>query len=223
MVREEILKSSNELVNQIFEKMRVIESCDAITDKVKDLDVCFNDNDQCTVSLDGVLNAEQLAGIRSNILDAINNNAVEAQKFLERVNMFSRKPATINQDFEDAVKDMVESSKARPKQLDVNEVREYYKDHTIKECCKQFHVTNATMGKFIKENNLVKPKVKAAPKKEVKKVPLDKAVIRERYIVRKEDLADIAREYGYTKKELYEFCKDNKIVRPKTPSGEWRG
>ncbi|WP_455717477.1 hypothetical protein, partial [Anaerosporobacter sp.] len=74
MVREEILKNSNELVNQIYEKMRVIESCDAIVDKVKDLDICFNDNEQSIIALEGVLSVDQLTGIRGNILDVINNN-----------------------------------------------------------------------------------------------------------------------------------------------------
>lgn len=101
-MREEILKSSNELVNQIYEKMRVIESCDVIVDKVKDLDICFNDNDQSVVSLEGVLSEEQLVGIRDGILSKIYDNATEAQKFLERMNLLSRKPAIINPEFEQA-------------------------------------------------------------------------------------------------------------------------
>ncbi|WP_455715348.1 hypothetical protein [Anaerosporobacter sp.] len=213
MVREEILKSSNELVNQIYEKMRVIESCDAITDKIKDLDVCFNDNEQSIVSLEGVLSVDQLTGIRGNILDVINNNAVEAQKFLEQMNLLSMKPATINPESEQATK-----VKPEPKVLDVKEVREYYKDYTIKECCEYFHVSTVKMGQFIKDNNLAKTKAKAEPVKQ----PIDANEIRELYITKNQDLADIAHEKGYTKKELFDFCKANNIVRPKTPSGDWR-
>lgn len=219
MERVEILKSSNELVNQIYEKMRVIESCDAIAEKVKDLDICFNDNEQSIISLEAVLSIEQLTGIRSNILDVINNNAAEAQKFLERVNLFSRKPAIINQDFEDTVKEMVESKKPDPNPLDVNEVSEYYNDHTIQECCKYFHVGSVKMGKFIKDNNLSKTKKETTPVKQ----SLDPEEIRELYIAKNQDLADIAHDKGYTKKELFEFCKKNNIVKSKTPSGDWRG
>lgn len=86
--------------------MSIIETCDAVAEKVKDLEVCFNDPDNSNiVVLTEILDAEQLAGVREGIISKIYENAEEAQRFLERLN---RKPATINQKIEQAVQDMVQ-------------------------------------------------------------------------------------------------------------------
>jgi type II secretory pathway component PulC len=98
MTREEILNSSRELVDQIYSKMSVIESCDTVVEKIKDLDVCFNDQDnKQIVVLNEILNTEQLTGIREGIISRIHDNAKSAQDYLERL---SRKPAIINPEFE---------------------------------------------------------------------------------------------------------------------------
>lgn len=167
MLREEVLNSSRELVNKIYEKMNVIETCDSVAEKVKNLDVCFNDPDgKQVVSLDGILTADQLTVIRDGIIDKIYDNAAIAQSFLEKLN---RKPATVNPVFEAAVQDMVNSNaKSEPAseipvkmesikpELTVEAVRKMYIDEgkTLTETATFFGVKKDMLNSFIRRNKL---------------------------------------------------------------------
>lgn len=167
MLREEVLNSSRELVNKIYEKMNVIETCDSVAEKVKSLDVCFNDPDgKHVVSLDGILTADQLTVIRDGIIDKIYDNAAIAQSFLEKLN---RKPATVNPVFEVAVQDMVNSNaKSEPAseipvkmesikpELTVEAVRKMYIDEgkTLTETATFFGVKKDMLNSFIRRNKL---------------------------------------------------------------------
>ncbi len=167
MLREEVLNSSRELVNKIYEKMNVIETCDSVAEKVKNLDVCFNDPDgEKVVSLDGILTADQLTFIRDGIIDKIYDNAAIAQSFLEKLN---RKPATVNPVFEAAVQEMVNSTaKSEPAsevpvtmestkpELTVEAVRKMYIDEgkTLTETAAFFGVKKDMLNSFIRRNKL---------------------------------------------------------------------
>ncbi len=166
MLREEVLNSTRELVNQIYEKMNVIETCDSVAEKVKNLDVCFNDPDsKQVVALEGILSAGQLSTIRENIVNIIYSNATDAQSFLEKLN---RKPAIVNPEFEAAVQDMVKSPEKNkpvekpvppeePKpELTVELVKKMYLDEgkTLKEVADYFGVNKSMLNSYISRNKL---------------------------------------------------------------------
>ena len=179
MVREEILVKSKELVNQIYEKMNVIETCDSVAEKVKNLDVCFNDSvNKQIVSLDVILSQGQLSTIRENIVNIIYSNATEAQSFLERLN---QKPATINPDFVAAVQGMIKEapvakadqtntpvfrdpSPAVAPELNYEDVRRMYIDEekTQGEIAKHFNATKSQVNTFLQKNNLFRNNYKKA-------------------------------------------------------------
>ncbi len=108
MERLEVLNKSKELVDQIYENMRTIETCDAVAESIMDLDLCFSDLDnKQIVSMEGVLSPEQQKELRETVIAKIYSNASAAQSFLERL---YRKPATINPVFEAAVQEMIENN-----------------------------------------------------------------------------------------------------------------
>jgi len=171
MVREEVLTKSRELVNQIYEKMNVIESCDTLAKKVKDLDVCFNDTDNKVIALNEVLNQVQLTGIRESIISKIYDNAAEAQSFLERLDRLNRKPAIIDPEFELAVEGMeaqpkpiievvpvIPALKSSKPKMTVEEVSRMYKDEgkTVTEIALHFGVTKSMASNFITRNHLTR-------------------------------------------------------------------
>ena len=177
MTRETILNDSRDLVKQIYAKMSIIESCDAVAEKVKNLDVCFNDIDnEKIIILDEILKVEQLAEIRNQIVGKIYDNAIEAQSFLERLN---RKPAVLNPVFEQAVKEMEEQHKEvvsvpeepitapeltvnKPVELTVELVRELYieQDKTLDQVSKEVGTPRSTLYTFINKNGFRKPSKK---------------------------------------------------------------
>lgn len=112
MEKTKVLERSKELVNQIFSKMSIIESCDTVVDMIKDLEVCFyNPDSQKNVVLSEVMSEQQLSEVREGIISKIYSNSLEAQLYLERLD---RKPAIVDQEFEVAVKDMEQSVKKQP-------------------------------------------------------------------------------------------------------------
>ncbi len=205
---ENLLDKSKELVNKIYDSMNVIEQCNIMADKIKGLPVCFVGEDS-VIDLDKVINADQMNGIRDGIILTIQKNAKDAENYLAGLTGAKNKPAIINQDFEDAVNEMVEQAKdnevAQKKvELNVNEVKELYinKDYTIKQLCDHFHVGSIRMSKFIKENGLVKKRTLSVIK------------IRDMYTNMDMTLEEIAKELGYTKAEIYDFMHENGIRRP---------
>lgn len=232
MVREEVLEKSRELVNQIYEKMNVIESCDTLAKKVKDLDVCFNDSDnKQVVSLYGILSESQISTVRENIVNIIYSNATEAQSFLERLN---RKPATINPEFEAAVQDMVETG-SKPKtggrktiELDINQVRDMYINQgmTYKAIATVLKCSDFTVRKFCNNNGIIRGQEAPVDK------PLEPAekpaypvvtveAVRDIYTNGSMSLADTAKYFGVASGELYTYIEKHglkrKIVKSNDP------
>jgi len=204
MVREEVLTKSRELVNQIYEKMSVIESCDSVAEKIKGLDVCFNDVDnKQIVALDGILSAEQFTSVREGIISKIYENAFEAQIFLERLN---RKPATINPEFEAAVQDMVKS-KDKPiiikPTMDEQELPPLTK------------TPQTLQGKKILDKGAEQSdtvfSVAAAPAKPEMNV----TDVRRMYQDENKSMAQIAEFFGVTKSMVNNFIYQNKLARNK--------
>lgn len=190
MERAEVLMKSKELVNQIFAKMNVIESCDTVVDMIKDLEVCFyNPGDQKNVNLSEVLNDQQLTDIRGDIISRIHSNALDAQLYLEKLD---RKPATINPEFEAAVKEMELQGKAKPDPVEKKLAEVIQKE----------------------EDRIKQPPLSAD---EILRQDIDK--VRELYEDDAVTVSVIAARYGVKKTDVYTFASKNRFARMKKPSG----
>ena len=193
-----LLEKASDLVNQIHACMRNIETCEGITEVVKDLPLAFINEKNEATHLDGVVTEEQMIELRQTVLNAIDKNRTDAEGFLrvltgedipeepaaleddeeedqeeEEIPLPAgvevepepqkRKPATINQEFEDAIEDMVKSSKKEVKQpvvLDKAEVKRLYLDEgmTLVEVADILGTNKSTLHKFITANGLKRPK-----------------------------------------------------------------
>lgn len=110
MQDKELLEQSQELVKSIFEKMTSIEALGTLKNSVGVGNVGIVMTDGGVIALD-VLTVDQVSKVKEYIVSLIEENMKEDRHFLSRLNLLSRKPATINQDFEDAVQGMIESAK----------------------------------------------------------------------------------------------------------------
>lgn len=192
MLREEILNSSRELVNRIYEKMSIIETCDSVAKKVMNLDVCFNDIDnKQIVALEGILRPEQLAVVRESIIKRIYDNAAEAQFFLERLN---KKPATINPEFEAAVQGMVESAKP--------------KDDAEASIIVDKHEPDPVVEKLTEILQEEAKKIEEAP---AKKLVLNVDDVRRMYHDENKSMKEIAEHFGVTKSVVNNFIYNNNL------------
>ncbi len=223
MVREEVLVKSKELVNQIYEKMNVIETCDSVAEKVKTLDVCFNDIDnKQVVSLDVILNPKQLSEIRDGIISKIYDNASEAQTFLERLN---RKPATINPEFEAAARGMIEPSE-KPKttgrktiELDIDQVRDMYINQgmSYKGIAEKLKCSDFTVRKFCNNNGIVR---EAVPVEKPSFPVMTVEAVRKIYTDGSMSLADAAKHFGVASGELYTYIEKHGLKRQVVKSND---
>ncbi|WP_033166904.1 hypothetical protein [Clostridium sp. KNHs205] len=221
MLREEVLNSSRELVNKIYEKMNVIEICDSVAEKVKNLDVCFNDPDgKQVVSLDGILTADQLTVIRDGIIDKIYDNAAIAQSFLEKLN---RKPATVNPVFEEAVQDMEKSSKGKASgrksiDLDIDQVKELYVNQglSFRKVADQCGCSENTVRNFAMKHNITRE-----ASEPVGYPVMTVEAVRKVYTDGSMSLADTAKYFGIESTKLHTFIEKNNlkkvVVKPKDP------
>lgn len=178
-----ILENAKELVDDILNCMTKVETCDVISEAVSEQEVVLvKPGGDRYVRLDGVLTEDQMQDVKKYIQNTIDSNKAEAERFLLRV---SGKAATINQDFEDAVQDMINSNPEEPEkdmepekpveieqpeekqhsELTVEEVRKVYTDGdmTIIEAAGYFGVDKNKLYKFITANNLRKPKKDNTP------------------------------------------------------------
>ena len=178
-----IIENAKELVDDILNCMTKVETCDVISEAVSEQEVVLvKPGSERYVRLDGVLTEDQMQDVKKYIQNTIDSNKAEAERFLLRV---SGKAATINQDFEDAVQDMINSNPEEPEndmepdepaeieqpeekqypELTVEEVRKVYTDGdmTIIEAAEHFGVDKNKMYKFITANNLRKPKKDNTP------------------------------------------------------------
>lgn len=108
MSNEELLNSANALVTEIYNNMGQIQTIEMMIDKVGQCTVCLQDSGDI-VSLEGVLSPEQITKVKQGLIDVLNSNMESSKSFLSRL---TRKPAVINKDFEAAVNEMIENSKA---------------------------------------------------------------------------------------------------------------
>ena len=178
-----ILENAKELVDDILNCMTKVETCDVISEAVSEQEVVLvKPGGDRYVKLDGVLTEEQMQDVKKYIQNTIDSNKAEAERFLLRV---SGKAATINQDFEDAVQEMINSNPEEPEkdmapeepveieqpeekqypEMTAEAVRKVYTDGdmTIVEAAVYFGVDKNKLYKFITANNLRKPKKDNTP------------------------------------------------------------
>ena len=178
-----ILENAKELVDDILNCMTNVETCDVISEAVSEQEVVLvKPGGDRYVRLDGVLTEEQMLDVKKYIQNTIDSNKSEAERFLLRV---SGKAATINQDFEDAVQEMIDSNPEESEkdmvpeepveveqpeekqypELTVEEVRKVYTegDMTIVAAADYFGIDRNKLYRFITDNGLRKPKQDNTP------------------------------------------------------------
>ena len=142
-----ILEQSKELVDKIYANMTVIESCDSISEKIKDLPVCFNDDEMHIISLDGVMTDSQMSNIRSLILGQINDNKEKAVEFLESLqNPNKSEKVSVQEPVQENVKAAKKKAGNQPTELsdsDIKEIIRIYDEEkkTVAALAKQFKVS----------------------------------------------------------------------------------
>lgn len=173
-----ILENAKALVDDIYKAMTKVETCETLAEVVSTQEVVLvKHGSERYVRLDGVLTEDQMLDVKKYIQNTIDSNKAEAERFLLRV---SGKAATINQDFEDAVQDMINSNPEEPEkdmepdepaeieqtgrkavsELTVEEVRKVYTDGdmTIVSAAEYFGVDRNKLYRFITDNGLRKQK-----------------------------------------------------------------
>ena len=76
-----LMEKAVDLVNQIHACMRNAETCSAIADVIRDLPFVFKDGDKI-IGLEGVLTPEQMEEIRQIVINKIEDNQADAERFL---------------------------------------------------------------------------------------------------------------------------------------------
>ncbi|MDD7176604.1 MAG: hypothetical protein SPG09_12770 [Lachnospiraceae bacterium] len=178
-----ILEQAKALVDDIYNSMTKVETCETLSEAVSEQEVVLvNGGSDRYVKLDGVLTEEQMQDVKKYIQNTIDSNKAEAERFLLRV---SGKDATINQDFEDAVQEMINSNPVEPEKevepaepveierpeekqypdLTVEEVRKVYTEGemTIVEAADYFGIDRNKLYRFITDHGLRKPKKDNTP------------------------------------------------------------
>ena len=220
-----ILEQSKELVDKIYANMTVIESCDIIAKKIKDLPVCFNDNEMHIISLDGVMTDSQMSNIRALILGQINDNKEKAVEFLESLqkpNVSQQEHAqdTVQEPVQEHVKPAKKKAGNQPTELsnsDIKEIIRIYDEEkkTVAALAKQFKVSQDRIRNILKDAQVIRGKGTVSNIDYGKAEALRKAGW---------SIGDIAEELGCAKSTIYNYFSDNGIsTSPSEPKVEYLG
>lgn len=158
-----ILEQANQKVVEINRLMKEVENYEGIIEGVKNAKVCFSESKIGTTWLDSVLSPEQMDGLKLEIINLIRGNyadkeskllafiGVEPKPEVVIENKSVRKAATINPEFEEAVKEMEASNKKANTDEDV---RRLYFDEgmTLAGVCKQLRISQKTFYQILDRN-----------------------------------------------------------------------
>ena len=210
MQDKELLDQSQELVKSIFEKMTSIESLGTLKDSVGVGNVGIVMTDGGVIALD-ILTVDQVSKVKEYIVSLIEENMKEDRRFLSRPNLLSRKPATINQDFEDAVQGMIESAKTPKVSQDANlpfvEVPDAPK-------------TNETDDSVELDVSLRNPPEKENREKTSKKPWTDEVTLKKMFIDEDMTAGQIAEKLGTTKNNVGQYLHKYGIKKDKFVTGK---
>lgn len=216
---EETLVDSKNLVAKIYDKMSVVETCEAISEKIKVMKVCYTGDENQFLALDKVLDESQMMLTSEFIIKMIDNRKNEAAKYLDFLN--GKIPAIPNPVFEETVKEMVSQDKPvetmqkptpRVSKMQVDEVSDMIKSgKTVEDITKFYgYKSNQTVKNFVDKNNI-----------SVEPMKLDDGKIKACYTNGPFTMKQIADEFHLDTKVMHEYCKEHRLLKPnkKDPFG----
>lgn len=172
---DDVLEMASNHVKEIMEladrRRKALDVYNSITDNTN---VCLY---QCggMTQFGNLISQESMEQIKLSTIQAISNAKDDiAKQIKEKIGIKERKPAVINQDFEQAVKEMVEQhgkeeavkvvKKVEKLEIEpgmtVEKVKELFwdKGYTIEKTAEELGVKRSTLYNFICKHNLKKPK-----------------------------------------------------------------
>ena len=173
MTRENLLKSSQEIASNIFDKMGVIESCESMTRELEEMEIgCIKQGE--AISLAKVLTTEQLKDIKGKVKETIDGNAKEAEAWLTGLTSIANKAPETTPEKAPAKKTVKKApakkttTKAAAKkadsektEIDIDEAKLaelYVRDgKTVKDIADEFETDKETIHAKITELGLKKP------------------------------------------------------------------
>lgn len=215
---QELIEQSKQAISLGYEHIGKIEALTMTKDNIYEGSVSVLMPDGALMDLN-VLTEEQVVAVKKYICLMLDEGLKESRKYLMRLNHI---PAVGNQDFEEAVKEMVEQAPAEVIKEAVQETVEaapavdlVAAEPVIPEVIKK------KPGRPKKEAAKREPEEADLVEKEVPVYPeLDPKLVRRMYIDEGKNLQEVATYFGKTKKEFREYIEKNRIFRPiKSPEG----
>jgi hypothetical protein len=172
MDRQEVLIKSKKLVNQIYEKMNIIEQCDTVAKKIEDMDICFSKPcDEQILFLDSVLSKDQLTAIREDVIKRINITATAAQTYLEGLDRKPDKalakepePDPVEEKLKEILREEAKKIEDKPVALKPSEILEAHADDiekmykvdmaTITAIAEKYDVKKTDVNTFLQKHKL---------------------------------------------------------------------
>lgn len=222
---DKLVEDSKSIVDGIWGSITRIEETKKLLEVVSEGKTGIVMPDGNLVDLN-VLSDDQFDKINNCIADVMKDNMQDAIFYLHKVNRINRKPATINEEFEAAVQEMVS-------QNDVKEDVKPWRDEAV---LRRMYITEDKSAAQIAEelgckatdvyNGLEKCRIPAkktykkrgqAPEPEqvvVAKYPeMTKEAVKQYYITDGHTLDETARFFGKTKKEMHDFIEKQGILK----------
>lgn len=162
--KEMLLENARKVTDKIYDKMRVVEECHTIAENVADKKVAFITNDnQTIVDVTRVLTEDQMQIIKNMAVIAIKGNAEDAENWLEQIANFKPEDSLKkNADETDDEPEQEENDKTGIIALTVDNVKKMLGDGLTREqIAEKTNVSKSTIGRFLKDNNLVRCRGKA--------------------------------------------------------------
>lgn len=159
-MNNQLLEEVREKMELINKKMMVLEECETLHEETKDKKLCFLTDDGRVIDVSRVLEESQLETCSNFVRLAIKSNAENAQKWLEReVNFVPNESVhSFGDGSENNECDENDTeTNTETVELTVENVKKMRDDGlTRKEIAEKTGTSMATLGRFIKNNNLSK-------------------------------------------------------------------
>lgn len=184
-----------------------------------------------TTFVDLVLSPEKMEEIKRLVVVSLNEARMTKEIELEKL-MGVRKPATINQEFETAVQDMVKTDPPKKKptgrkavELDLEKVKDLYitKGLPCRKIADQCGCAENTIRNYIKKHNLTRDNA-AQPVEPAEKPAypvMTVEAVRKIYTNGSLSLADAAKHFGVASGEIYTYIEKHglkrQVVKPNDP------
>lgn len=167
-----------------------------------------------TTFVNNVLSPEKMLEIKQIVVSSLTDSKLAKEKELENL-MGIRKPATINPDFETAVKEMESQSNTRPSnqriEFDLDEMKDLYINQklSLRQISEHFGCATSTIHSFVKKHNLSREVKEEKPAYPVMTVE----AVREVYTNGTMSLADAAKRFGVNSNDLHTFIEKHGLKK----------